>query len=171
MSTRKLRGDKGSPVRKSENLTAIYEPIVYKMWKPRRPTTPWASTASYSGSFIVFLVYYQLNKNRTMADVQKHNNCMQLILLTNIYYEISNFRLWSIPSVYKGLFPRGKSDRAWIFHRAASDTVVKNACCYIWTESRQIRHFRWEKLGILRTLSQVTTRYIYTMRQEPSLVS
>jgi hypothetical protein len=39
MSVRDLPGDKGRPARKAYNLTAICEPIVYKMWEPRRLTT------------------------------------------------------------------------------------------------------------------------------------
>jgi hypothetical protein len=52
MSTRKLPGGKGRPACKADNLTAICEPIVLKMWKPRRLTTLWASTACYRDSFI-----------------------------------------------------------------------------------------------------------------------
>jgi hypothetical protein len=51
MSTRDLIGDKGRPASKAENLTAIGEPIVLKMWEPRRLTTLWASTACYRDSF------------------------------------------------------------------------------------------------------------------------
>jgi hypothetical protein len=35
MSTRNLPGGKGRPARKADNLTAICEPIVYKIWEPR----------------------------------------------------------------------------------------------------------------------------------------
>jgi hypothetical protein len=38
-------------MRKADNLTAICEPIVYKMWEPRRLTTLWASTACYKDRF------------------------------------------------------------------------------------------------------------------------
>jgi hypothetical protein len=48
MDTRNFHGGKGWPARKADNLTAICEPTVYKMWKPRRL---WASTASYRDSF------------------------------------------------------------------------------------------------------------------------
>jgi hypothetical protein len=34
----------GWPAREAENLTAICEPVVQKMWKPRRLTTLWVST-------------------------------------------------------------------------------------------------------------------------------
>jgi hypothetical protein len=33
--------------RRSDNLTAICEPIVWRKWQPQRLTTPWASTACY----------------------------------------------------------------------------------------------------------------------------
>jgi hypothetical protein len=38
-------GGIGQPECKAENLTAIYDPIVWKMWEPRRLTTLLASTA------------------------------------------------------------------------------------------------------------------------------
>jgi hypothetical protein len=47
MSTMNLTGGKGRPARKADNLTTIYEPTVYKMLKPRRLTTLWATTAYY----------------------------------------------------------------------------------------------------------------------------
>jgi hypothetical protein len=50
MSTRNLPGGKGRPACKAD-LTAICEPIVYKMWDPRRLTTLWAFTACYRDSF------------------------------------------------------------------------------------------------------------------------
>jgi hypothetical protein len=39
MSTRNLPGGRRRPARKTDNLTAISEPIVWKMWEPRRLTT------------------------------------------------------------------------------------------------------------------------------------
>jgi hypothetical protein len=39
MSTRNLPGGKERPARKADNLTAICEPIVWKMWVPRRLAT------------------------------------------------------------------------------------------------------------------------------------
>jgi hypothetical protein len=41
MSTRNLPGGKRRPARKADNLTAICELIVWKMWEPRRLTTLW----------------------------------------------------------------------------------------------------------------------------------
>jgi hypothetical protein len=65
ISTKNLPGGKGGrPARKADNLTAICEPINYKMWEPRRLTTLWASTACYKDSFIflplVFLAFPSL---------------------------------------------------------------------------------------------------------------
>jgi hypothetical protein len=54
INTRNLPAGKGRPVRKAENLTAIYEPIVKKMWVPRRLTTLWAFTACHRDSFTSF---------------------------------------------------------------------------------------------------------------------
>jgi hypothetical protein len=52
MSTSNLPGAcKERPARQAENLTAICEPTVYKMWEPRRLTTLWAFTACYRHSF------------------------------------------------------------------------------------------------------------------------
>jgi hypothetical protein len=52
MSARNLPMGKGWPTRKADNLTAICELIVWKMWEPRRLTTVWASTACYSDSLV-----------------------------------------------------------------------------------------------------------------------
>jgi hypothetical protein len=57
-STRNLPGGKWRPVRKDDNLTAIYEPIVKKMSEPRRLTTPWASTACYRESITFHYIGY-----------------------------------------------------------------------------------------------------------------
>jgi hypothetical protein len=54
VSTRNLPGGKGRPARKADNLTAICEPIVCKMWEPQRLTNLWASTAYYRDSFTYF---------------------------------------------------------------------------------------------------------------------
>jgi hypothetical protein len=54
MSTKNLQRGKGRPVRKADNLTAIFEPIIWKMWEPRRLTSLWAFTASYSDNFAFF---------------------------------------------------------------------------------------------------------------------
>jgi hypothetical protein len=61
MSTRNLPGGKGQPASKVDNLTVIYEPIVYKVWEPRRLTTLMASTACYRGSF-TFSITWRLRK-------------------------------------------------------------------------------------------------------------
>jgi hypothetical protein len=55
MRTRNLPGGKGRPARKADNLTVICEPIVQKIWEPRRLTTLWASTACYRDSFTFYV--------------------------------------------------------------------------------------------------------------------
>jgi hypothetical protein len=62
MSTRNLPGGKGRPARKADNLTAICEPNVQKMWEPRRLTTdgpprPVTGTAS---TLVIFDEDYKL---------------------------------------------------------------------------------------------------------------
>jgi hypothetical protein len=54
ISTRNLYEGKGRPARKADNLTAICEPVVWKMWEPGRLTTLWTSTAFYRDSFTFF---------------------------------------------------------------------------------------------------------------------
>jgi hypothetical protein len=51
MSARNLPGGKGRQAHEDDNLTAICEPIVYKMWEPQQFTVLWVSTASYRDSF------------------------------------------------------------------------------------------------------------------------
>jgi hypothetical protein len=60
MSTRNLPGGKGRPARGADNLAAICEPIVQKMWEPRRLTTLWVFTACYRDSFTFFYGLYTL---------------------------------------------------------------------------------------------------------------
>jgi hypothetical protein len=52
MSSRNLPGGKRRPALNADNLTAICEPIVWKMWEPRRLTSLWAFTACYRDSFL-----------------------------------------------------------------------------------------------------------------------
>jgi hypothetical protein len=50
MSARNFPGDRERPARKADDLTAICEPIAWKMWEPRRLTTLWAFTPCYEGN-------------------------------------------------------------------------------------------------------------------------
>jgi hypothetical protein len=56
MSTRNLPGGKGRPARKDDNLTAICELIVCKMWEPRHLTTIWTSTGCCRDIFTFFII-------------------------------------------------------------------------------------------------------------------
>jgi hypothetical protein len=62
MSTKNLPVSKGRPACKVDNLTAISEPIVYKMWEPRRLTALWASTACCRDSFYLLNTKYYRGK-------------------------------------------------------------------------------------------------------------
>jgi hypothetical protein len=58
MSARNVPGKgKGRPAHRADNRTAIYEPIVEKMWEPRRVRTLWASTAFYRHNFTLFFFF------------------------------------------------------------------------------------------------------------------
>jgi hypothetical protein len=50
-----IPGGEGRPARKADNLTAICDPIVYKMWEPQHLTALWVSTARYSDTFTFFI--------------------------------------------------------------------------------------------------------------------
>jgi hypothetical protein len=58
-------GSKGWPARKADNLTAIYEPIVYKMWVL---TTPWAFTVWHRDSFTFNLPSFTENSMSNYKD-------------------------------------------------------------------------------------------------------
>jgi hypothetical protein len=58
LHARNLLGSKGRPARKADNLTAICQPIVYKMWETRRLTNLWASTVCYKDSFAFHMHVY-----------------------------------------------------------------------------------------------------------------
>jgi hypothetical protein len=53
-----LWGRNDRPTRKGDNLTALCEPIVQKMWEPRRLRNLWTSTACYRDSFTFYMNNY-----------------------------------------------------------------------------------------------------------------
>jgi hypothetical protein len=67
-------------VRKVGNATAMYEPIVEKMWEPRHPTTLWTSTACYRDSFY----FYGIGRKRTHTD--------HILLVISTYLHDLQFR-------------------------------------------------------------------------------
>jgi hypothetical protein len=69
MSTTNLPGGKGRPACKANNLTAICEPIVYKMWEPRRLTILWVSTACYRDNFTFFFLLFYTPYSDTLTGV------------------------------------------------------------------------------------------------------
>jgi hypothetical protein len=73
MSTRNLPGGKG-PARKADNLTAICEWTVFKMWKPRHLTTLWVTSACYRDSFTFFLMPEIYSSFISSSELQHVNN-------------------------------------------------------------------------------------------------
>jgi hypothetical protein len=55
MSTRNIPGGEELPARKADNLIAICEPIVYKMWDPQHLKILWVSTVRYRDTFTFYL--------------------------------------------------------------------------------------------------------------------
>jgi hypothetical protein len=53
----------GRPARKADNLTAICEPIVRKMWEPRRLINLWASASHYRDSFLYLTELWALTES------------------------------------------------------------------------------------------------------------
>jgi hypothetical protein len=71
MSTRNVPGGKGRPTRKAENLTAICESIVWKMWETRRFTTLWPSMTCYRYS-LTFLFLIRIVGGGVQAGSNRH---------------------------------------------------------------------------------------------------
>jgi hypothetical protein len=67
MSTRNILGGKGRQAHNADNTTTVCEPIVSKMWKPRRLTTLWAC---YKDSF----TFFKESLDTVAADVWKTYN-------------------------------------------------------------------------------------------------
>jgi hypothetical protein len=62
-------GYKGRPGRRADNLTAICEPTVYKIWESRYLTSLWASTACYKDNFtfILHVFYLKMKTHKTIV--------------------------------------------------------------------------------------------------------
>jgi hypothetical protein len=52
----------GRPESKADNLTAICEPIVWKMWEPQRLRTLWAFSVCFTDNFAFFFYCAELTK-------------------------------------------------------------------------------------------------------------
>jgi hypothetical protein len=65
LSTRNFPGGKGRP----NNLTAIFPPIVQKMWELRRLTPLWASRSCYRDTFTFYLTYFPLKSQLTLDEL------------------------------------------------------------------------------------------------------
>jgi hypothetical protein len=84
MNTSNLHGDKGRPARKADNLTAICEPNVWKMWEPRRLTTLWAFIACYRDSFAFFA--YTVWTEKVGVDMYEDDSKSSRNVAISLYY-------------------------------------------------------------------------------------
>jgi hypothetical protein len=84
MSTRNIPGGKGRPASKADDLTAICEPIVLKMWEPQHLTTLWVSTACYRDTFTPF-TYYVLGRSWLIFQYRFCRNDNYIIYLDYIH--------------------------------------------------------------------------------------
>jgi hypothetical protein len=108
MSTRNLPGGKRRPARKADNLIAICEPIVYKMWEPRRLTILWASTACYKDSFTLLPSHYICTGYKLSQDILSGiSSCIGCVCTKN------KTNCYSSPS-QQTLKPRILSDMAFL---------------------------------------------------------
>jgi hypothetical protein len=89
MSTRNLPGGKDWPAREAESLIAICEPIVSKMWEPRRLTTLWAFMACYRDSFTFTCYKHSL----------LHQPGLLLLLLNLPTHTHTDLSLWTYSTI------------------------------------------------------------------------
>jgi hypothetical protein len=82
ISIRNLSGVKGQFTHKAVNLTAICQPIVYKMWEPQRLNNSTVSMACYRKSFIFTFV---CNAGAQPPSVTEAGDiCISLVITTHI---------------------------------------------------------------------------------------
>jgi hypothetical protein len=107
--------EKARSASKADNLTAICEPTVYKMWALRRLTILWTFTSSYSDSFTFH--FYQTQIQATYYSKRKHFNI------------ICKEYLWEFGNVDKPeLSDLIKIYQAQISHNALNGTLRVNSC-------------------------------------------
>jgi hypothetical protein len=84
MSTRNLPGGKKRPARRADNLTAICEPIVYKMWEPQPLTTLRASKACRGENFtFTFIIIIRPSMNECW--INEMYVCMYVCMCVCVY--------------------------------------------------------------------------------------
>jgi hypothetical protein len=69
MSTSNLPGSKGRQACKADNLTAVFEQIVYKIWDSRRLSNLWVSTDCYRDRFTLLFFYRRIFPRDRVAEV------------------------------------------------------------------------------------------------------
>jgi hypothetical protein len=87
MNTRNLPGGKRRPVHNTDSLTAICEPIVYKMWDPRRLTALWASMACHRDSFTFYITLHKTFFQYISINVSHIENASDDRIIYIVLYE------------------------------------------------------------------------------------
>jgi hypothetical protein len=88
MRTRNHRGGKGRPARNADNLITIREPIVSKMWEPRRLTTLWTFTACYRDSFTGWTDFIFVRHSTIDSDLPSNDRlCCQGNVVKSIVFQ------------------------------------------------------------------------------------
>jgi hypothetical protein len=95
MSTKDLPEGKRRPVRKADNLTAVCELIVYKLWEPPYLISLWASTACYRDRLAFFFFFLQTTPFHYSVFI----TCTYA-LSHSIYVYIYIFRVYTKGSTY-----------------------------------------------------------------------
>jgi hypothetical protein len=117
-------GVKGRPARGAENLTAICEPIVYRMWEPRRLTTLWAFKACYRDSF-TFYLYFLCPVHLLTYYIASHHNIKNITyLLTFLWLHFPLRYMRSILQLDPAVVYNGQC-AAW---SALSQATVTDGC-------------------------------------------
>jgi hypothetical protein len=92
MSTRNVPGGKGRPAHKADNITAICQPIVYKMQEPRRLTNPMGLHGMLQIEFYLLNIVGHKNKIRR----RKQEFHIQIFLHPSWQSELRNIELYLI---------------------------------------------------------------------------
>jgi hypothetical protein len=87
MITSNLPGCNGWPACKADNFTTMCEPITWKMWKPQRLTTLWASTAYYRNSFTVTFQPMMMIETLKLGETRENTN-PNTVLSYNTYLKL-----------------------------------------------------------------------------------
>jgi hypothetical protein len=155
MSTRNLPVGKVLLARKADNLTAICEPVVYKMWEPRRITALQASLFQRWLSFFFFFTFYPEDERKNHSEALVTVNRVML-LYTPINSTLYSYyrRNLKFLSLFKTFTPR--KDTNLIKVTRSSEVTPKMESLHIF-----LPLFPWRMWFGRRQWSKTGYRYLY----------